>query len=539
MNATTSVLIRPTRPWIPTKKPLRGHYDCAVIGGGFAGMGVAARLQAQGLTTVVVESHSQPGGCAGYFTRRGFSFDVGATTLVDAGPGGVIGNMLDECGMGPLDAERLSAYSFWLPDRCATLWHDRALWRRERSRVIGKSNGHYKLWALLDELSEVFWPASRRGLRLPLTSVGEVVRAVRAVGLRALPLARHLNRTVEDALRSCGIGTENADDIALRGLLGALVEDTVHSTLDRAPLINAALGISIRDAGVYRHHGGMKGFWEAWAGNYVAQGGEMLLNTKVEAVRGRAGNFVLDTTCGPVQAAQVVSAIPAEVTARIGPPEVSRRLAGHVKSNAKARGGAVVVFLGVPEDEVACQEHTHHQLVHDCRGPLTEGNNMFISVSAEHDRMSAPIGHRAVMISTHTDLEGWNDLDPDTHEATKGFIAQRLIQRARRVYPRLGMDAVVMETGTPRAFEKFTRRPQGAVGGYRLSPANANQQAIPQDIGVPGFWLAGDTTWPGLGTVACAISSGIAAGLVRELAPTWQRRAVVAMRGARRQLQRA
>ena len=25
---------------------------------------------------------------------------------------------------------------------------------------------------------------------------------------------------------------------------------------------------------------------------------------------------------------------------------------------------------------------------------------------------------------------------------------------------------------------------------------------VPHDLGVPGFWLAGDTTWPGLGTVA-------------------------------------
>jgi hypothetical protein len=28
---------------------------------------------------------------------------------------------------------------------------------------------------------------------------------------------------------------------------------------------------------------------------------------------------------------------------------------------------------------------------------------------------------------------------------------------------------------------------------------------------VPGFWLAGDTTWPGLGTVACVLGSRIVA----------------------------
>jgi hypothetical protein len=41
------------------------------------------------MSTVVLESHGHAGGCAGYFRKRGYSFDVGATTLVDFEPGGV------------------------------------------------------------------------------------------------------------------------------------------------------------------------------------------------------------------------------------------------------------------------------------------------------------------------------------------------------------------------------------------------------------------------------------------------------------------
>jgi len=82
---------------------------------------------------------------------------------------------------------------------------------------------------------------------------------------------------------------------------------------------------------------------------------------------------------------------------------------------------------------------------------------------------------------------------------------------ARRVYPELGQRAVVCEVATPRTYERFTRRPRGAVGGWRQAPGNTNQRAVPHDIGVPGFWLAGDTTWPGLGTVACVLGSRIVA----------------------------
>lgn len=52
-----------------------------------------------------------------------------------------------------------------------------------------------------------------------------------------------------------------------------LVEDTVHSTVDRAPLINAALGVTIRGAGLTRADGGMRGFWRRFLAHYRGMGG--------------------------------------------------------------------------------------------------------------------------------------------------------------------------------------------------------------------------------------------------------------------------
>src|SRR5579862_1688069 len=112
-------------------------FDVAVIGGGIGGMATAARLQAHGLSTIVFEAHGQPGGCAGFFRRRGFSFDVGATTLVDFGPEGVGGELLETIGMPPLESRSLPGYLAWLPDRCVRLYRDVAAWSRERLNEIG------------------------------------------------------------------------------------------------------------------------------------------------------------------------------------------------------------------------------------------------------------------------------------------------------------------------------------------------------------------------------------------------------------------
>jgi phytoene dehydrogenase-like protein len=136
---------------------------------------------------------------------------------------------------------------------------------------------------------------------------------------------------------------------------------------------------------------------------------------------------------------------------------------------------------------------------------------MFVSVSAAGDVESAPAGFRAVMISTHCDLESWENVAPEEYQALKARVSERLVRLARRVYPDLGRRAEVWEAATPRTYQRFTGRPRGAVGGIRPRLGNANQQAAPQEIGVKGFWLVGDTTWPGLGTVACVLGSRIAA----------------------------
>ena len=481
--------------------------DVAVVGAGMAGMTTAARLQARGLSTVVLEAHGQTGGCAGFFTRRGFAFDVGATTLVDFEPGGLGGELLESLGMPPVEGEALPGYVAWLPDRKVTLYRNGADWAAERLNAFGRDRPHREFWCLLDRLSKAFWKASRRGIRLPIRTFPDLLRAARSVDLRDWPLARFASWTMRDALQHFGL----RDDRPLCGLLSMLIEDTVHSTVDEAPLVNAALGVTIRGAGLTRARGGMRSFWRTFVARYRSLGGELALGARVDRIEGQEGDFTLHTRRGVFRARHVVSAVPAELTARLAPLAVREALRDHVQRNADAVGGAMIVFLGVPESEVEGQEFTHHQILEDYVKPLGDGNNMFLSVSAPGDRESAPEGSRAVMISTHCELAIWENLAPAEHAERKRAASERLIRLARRVYPDLGARAVVREAGTPRTYERFTSRPRGAVGGYRLTLANSNQRAIPHDIGVAGFWLVGDTTWPGLGTVACVLGSRIVA----------------------------
>jgi C-3',4' desaturase CrtD len=489
--------------------------EVAVLGGGIGGMATALRLQAAGLNTVVFEAHGIVGGCAGYYRRRGFSFDVGATTLVDFEAGGVGGEFLDAVGLEPLDGERLPGYRAWLPDRTVTLYREPHLWHRERDK-LGATARHRAFWRLIDQLAEVYWTASRAGIRLPLRRPADLLHNARALGPRHLPLARYLGHTLGDCLHRHGL----RDDPPLVGLLSMLVEDTVHSTVDRAPLINAALGVTMRGAGLTRHRGGMRGLWRRLVAHYRSLGGQLRTGCRVEHVTGSAGNYQVATARGTTRADQVVSALPAESTLRAAAATpLARRLRGYVARDAPDLAGAVTVFLGVPEEEVSGQSLTHHQLLQDYSCALGDGNNMFISVSAPGDGDSAPPGYRSVMISTHTELAPWAALSAERYAERKRAAGEHLVSLARRVYPRLAERPAVFEVGTPRTYARFTSRPGGAVGGARQCLGNSNQRAVPHDLGVPGFWLVGDSTWPGLGTVASAVASRIVADGVRRAAP--------------------
>ena len=61
-------------------------YDVIVIGAGLGGLTAGAKLAREGMKVLVLEQHSQPGGCATTFRRGDFTLEVGLHEM--DGPGG-------------------------------------------------------------------------------------------------------------------------------------------------------------------------------------------------------------------------------------------------------------------------------------------------------------------------------------------------------------------------------------------------------------------------------------------------------------------
>lgn len=481
------------------------EYDIAIFGGGISGFSTALRLQSKGYKTVVFESHGQLGGCAGFFTKKNFSFDVGATTLVDFVVGGVGGNFFKDINLEIPKGEYID-YIAWLPDRQVTLYRDFEKWNKERLDKLGSTENHIKFWNLMDKVTKVFWNASRQNIKLPIRNPKDLYIAIKTIGIKNLYLAKYINSTMLDVLKKYNL--EN--DKPLIGLLSMLIEDTVHSNIDKAPFINSALGTTIRGAGLMRADGGMKSFWNYLSSHYLKIGGTLKKGNKVLYFKQENEEWNITTSKGTFKSKKIISSLPIDLTYKICPNYIKKKLQPFVVKNNTHQGGAIVVFLGVPEEEISNQVLTHHQILLDYETKLGNGNNMFVSISAKNDNISAPIGFRSIMISTHCELSEWQNLSETEYQFKKQTIGQHLIESARKVYPNLGKNPIIYEIGTPLTYQKFTNRTNGSVGGFKQTLENANFNAIPQDIGIKNFWLAGDNTWPGLGTVAGLISGRIA-----------------------------
>ena len=106
---------------------------------------------------------------------------------------------------------------------------------------------------------------------------------------------------------------------------------------------------------------------------------------------------------------------------------------------------------------------------------------MFLSLSLPDDPARAPAGHRALTISTHTDLRPWWELferDRPAYEARKAEYAERVLAAAEVALPGLRAAARLILPGTPVTFQRYTE-PLARLG-----------RRLPADLAVPGLGAA-------------------------------------------------
>lgn len=478
-----------------------GKQRVVVIGAGVGGLTAAALLAREGFDVTVLEAHVYPGGCAGTFYHKGYRFDAGATVAGGFQPGGphhIVGELL---GLHWPVRRIDPAWVIHLPKRTITRYSDDAQWRAEREAVLPELR-HF--WAVQEHAAQAAWDFAAKRPEWPPRSLGDMLRLAGKIRPNLLPVAPLALMSMGQLLDLYGIR-----DASARAFVDAQLLISAQTTAHYANALYGAIAIDLPRVGVHHVQGGIGTLARTLADSLTAHGGRIHYRQTVTRLEIRPdGTFRVDTNKGATFEADRVLAnlTPWALAALLGEqaPDTLRR---EVR-NRPSTWGAYTLYIGAPADLMPAHAD-HFQIVRTLEQPLGEGNSVFVSISDAEDDQRAPAGARAITLSTHTRIEPWWALrqhDPDGYQARIEQYRDRLLDAVETVIPGLRDKARLILPGTPAAFQRFTRRPGGMVGGFALTSL---LRARGPQTGLPNLWLVGDSIFPGQST------AGVTAGALR------------------------
>lgn len=492
-----------------------------VIGGGIGGLSAAATLARAGMEVTLLEAHVYPGGCAGTFYHQGYRFDAGATLSGGFYPGGPMERLAQATGISRWPGHPAApAMQVHLPGAApVSRWGDERRWQEYR-RAFGEQS--LRFWRWQERSAEALWELALRLPAWPAQHLADL-RGLLSTGLQWLGNGRlqrmkELPRLAADAPRSMAAHLGGMPE-HLRLFVDAQLLISAQATSASANALYGAAALDLPRRGVLHLEGGMGTIARLLAQAVVDNGGKMLYRQEVQHIRFARGKPVAVTTRrGDAFDADLVIAnlTPWNLLHLLDgdhPAGVSRRLR-HLPAQPPGNWGAFVVYLGLDGTVVPPDFPLHHQVI--VRRPLGEGNTLFLSLSPEWDASRAPVGKRAITLSTHTDLHPWWELfhrDPDAYHARQAEVTAELLATAERILPGLRQAAELVLPGTPLTFQRFTRREQGWVGGFQQTGLLRNLGARLGD----NLWLVGDSIFPGQSVAATALGGlRVASAILQE-----------------------
>jgi C-3',4' desaturase CrtD len=476
------------------------RYDAIVVGAGVAGLTAAAELTLRNVRTLVVERHNVPGGCASFYQRDGYRFDVGATLIGGFGARGVhrILNARLGIDVSPELVEPSMVVHF--PDEIVVRYGDER-WRAERMRAFGAAAEPF--FERQEQIADLAWDLSARSPALPADIPGAIA-LLRAFRPHHGALLATLGRTVASIMPA------GASQL-LRSFVDAQLLITAQTDAAHADLAYGSTALDLAREGTFHLTEGVSTISIALARAVRRRGSEILYNHSVREIEiGRRGvrGVVLDSG-RRIACRRVVIALPLHDAVRLAPELAAvyrRRLAA-----APQHWGAFAVYVGLPPGCVPEDTPAHHQVIASYAAPLGEGNTTFLSFSGHRERHRARNGGRAVTISTHTDVARWERAQTDGREpALRAAYTAKLLAALDSIVPGASSRATLIEPATPHTFARYTARHRGLVGGLPQTPRTATLGAVSHHTPIAGLYLAGDETFPGQSTVGATLS-GVAA----------------------------
>jgi phytoene dehydrogenase-like protein len=446
-----------------------------VVGAGGGGVAAALLRAVKGEAVTLLEAHSAIGGCASWFRRGPFTFDAGATTVSGVGVGEPLGQFFELLGRAPTLYPSDPGIVFHLSSGKVLRYHrDFEAWLGELAANF-PGLPHRRFWELTRALNRKAWELLRDVRTFPFTRPADLTDVLRHP--RHVALVPYLLLSTEAALKAHGL--DHPDYLEL---VNGILLISAQATSEHIPLIVGAMALSY-PAETYAPVGGMKGFMDFFEGELRRRGVDLRKRTRVESF----GAGVVTLAGGETLAAdKIIVNLPVWNMARMA----TGRLREELRLDAEAHPGAwsaFAMYFGVAGavPELYHQVHLNHPLV----------KNYFVSFSIPGDPGRAPAGHQTVSISTHVYAAEVIDKDEYSRVILEDFRKRFGVGEVR-----------FLTSGSPRAFERFTGRERGFVGGLPFLYGSNPLSLLGSVTGDASVFRVGDTVFPGQGI--CGVVAG-------------------------------
>jgi len=477
---------------------LNKTYDVVIIGSGMGSLTTACLLAKDGRNVAVVERNLLPGGCVSSYYRKGYVFEAGATTLVGLDEGMPLRYLLDETGI------EINARQLEIPMKVhlntgeiLTRYHNLEDWIAEAERVFGKQ-GQRDFWEHCYRVSHFVWSASLRYLSFPPSSLRDLFPMIKNFQFKDLPY-------VPSAFISMKKMLAKYDLLKNKKFVNFVNEQLLITAQNRIEEVNVLFGgtaLCYTNYGNYYIEGGLINLVRPLCEYIENQGGTIFHRTEVNEIYPTNRHFQIKgnyrNQAIELKAKQIVSGIPLNNTIDLWKGEKNRR-----KSLLESNELVSAFSMGIGFRAHRDFDCIHHQIHVDEQLPIIDSDSIFISLNHPADTTRTPKGMSVMSVSTHI-------FHPEkNYHFDKEKIAEAVIDLLVKRGFLLRENIVYTHASSPRAWEGWTGRKYGFVGGYpqylRTKPWQMNDARFAKNA-----YICGDTTYPGQGIPGACLSGIVA-----------------------------
>ncbi len=462
---------------------LKEKYDVIIIGAGVAGLTCGCYLAKNGLSVLIIEYHSIPGGFCTSFKRGEFVFDIGVHYFGNVSKNGVIGRILRDLNLeSELELVRVNPTDVIIMPECTIKFFNN-LKETISSFQDSFPNEHESISNFLNFLS------TDNFLLLYKTFRRKTFREILDIYFKD----EKLKSVFSVMLGNIGLPSNKVT---------ALTASVMYRDY-------------IFKGGNYPK-GGMQKFPDLLAKRFVEYGGDLLLNksvTKIQLKHDLAEGIIIDDN-NFVASDYIVSNGSARQTFcnLIGEDKLPIELKNKLKIMIPSPSAFIVYFSlngslkngNYYSNTWYCPDYNIDKVYEDCFRGKFNPNFLFVALPSLHDESVCPpnfeVGH-LITLAPCLSEEYWSK--------NQDNITQLMIRNAEKIIPGFSRMLHKYYPATPTTIINYTKADRGSIYGW-ASLLNQTGDAMTSTTFIPNLFLAGhwSTLETGQGGITMVALSG-------------------------------